>query len=230
MNTFYINNTFTMMTNSDTVYPYVTSVTESDLESEYKESEYRESEYNKNELIIDKISQREQKWQKGILKKNNKNNTNDNDSDKEKQIIMCVKTGMFLVVFTIAIPFIVCNLCYAYSDDSCVNLKAGKLAINLKTYLAVDGIFGAFGMLIISLCICCFTEKFNDINKSCLGKTFGTLITLFGLSWTITGAIIFWKLIDNNKCDNGVYNYVFTQLIIKFVCYFFRMLQNNNNK
>ena len=112
MNTFYINNTFTMMTNSDTVYPYVTSVTESDLESEYKESEseykeseYRESEYNKNEFIIDKINQREQK---GILKKNNKNNKNknntfDNDSDKEKQIIMCIKTSIFLVIFTIAI-------------------------------------------------------------------------------------------------------------------------------
>jgi predicted transporter len=136
---------------------------------------------------------------------------------------------MFLVVFTISVPFIVCNLCYAYGDDSCVNLEAGNLDITLKTYLAVDGIFGAIGMLIVSLCICCFAEKFNDINKSCLGKTIGTLITLFGLSWTITGAIIFWKLIDNNKCDKGVYNYVFTQLIIKFVCYFFRMLQNNNN-
>lgn len=210
MNTFYINNTFTMTTNYDSV----TSVSNSDLESEYKESEYN------NELIIDKINQR------GILKKNNKNNknnTNDNDYNDEN-IIMCVKTSIFLVIFTIAIPFIVCNLCYAYSDDSCVNLQAGNLDITLKTYLAVDGIFGAVGMLIVSLCICCFAEKFNDINNSCLGKTFGTLITLFGLAWTITGAIIFWNIL--NKCDNGVYNYVFTQLIIKFVCYFFKMLQN----
>jgi hypothetical protein len=200
-----------MNTNSDLVY------SDLDLESEYKESEYN------NELTIDKINQKEQK---GILKKNknkNKNNTFDNDYNDEN-IIMCVKTSIFLVIFTIAIPFIVCNLCYAYSDDSCVNLQAGNLDITLKTYLEVDGIFGAVGMLIVSLCICCFTEKFNDINESFLGKTFGTLITLFGLAWTITGAIIFWNIL--NKCDNGVYNYVFTQLIIKFVCYFFKMVQN----
>ena len=215
MNTFYINNTFTMTTNSDSVY------SDLDLESEYKESEYRESEYNK-ELIIHKNNQ---KHKKGILKNNTINNNDDNDEN----IIMCIKICIFLVVFTILIPFIVCNLCYAYSDNSCVNLQAGNLDITLKIYLAVDGIFSAIVMLILALYICCFAEKITDINNSCLGKTFVTLITLFGLAWTIIGAIIFWKLIDNKKCDKGFYNYVFIQLIIKFVCYFFRMLQNNNN-
>ena len=58
----------------------------------------------------------------------------------------------------------------------------------------------------------------------------GNLATVFGVTWTIIGAIIFWKLIDNTRCDRAVYNYVFAQLVIKFIGYSLRICANNNNK
>jgi hypothetical protein len=124
-------------------------------------------------------------------------------------------------------PFIFCNLYYAYTDKSCVSIEAGHLDINLKTYLAVDGIFCAITLFIVIIVICLVNESItiNEKNK-CIFNIFGKLATLFGIAWTIVGAIIFWKLIDNNKCHKGVYNYVFAQLIIKFVCYLFRIMQN----
>ncbi len=53
-----------------------------------------------------------------------------------------------------------------------------------------------------------------------LYKIFGLLVSIifktFTLSWLIIGAVIFWKLIDNDLCDNGIYNYIYAMIIIKF--------------
>ena len=39
----------------------------------------------------------------------------------------------------------------------------------------------------------------------------------FSLAWLILGAIIFWGLIDNNKCNDGLYNYMYASLIIMII-------------
>jgi hypothetical protein len=43
------------------------------------------------------------------------------------------------------------------------------------------------------------------------------------------GAIIFWNLMDTDKCSKEVYNYVFISLIIKFVTTIYEIIKNNDN-
>jgi hypothetical protein len=197
-------------TNTNTVYPFL----ERDLDQDKDLEQNLENKFtnititNTNNNI------------KGILKKNNETNNGN-------KMFVILKMIMFSIIIMLTMPFIFCNLYYAYTDKSCVSIEAGHLDINLKTYLAVDGIFCAITLFIVIIVICLVNESItiNEKNK-CIFNIFGKLATLFGIAWTIVGAIIFWKLIDNNKCHKGVYNYVFTQLIIKFVCYLFRIMQN----
>ena len=156
---------------------------------------------------------------KGILKKP-KNDINEQD------IMLCVKSFAFLMLLSITVPFIVCNLYYAYNDTSCVTINPRQFSINLKMYLALDGIVGAIALFIIIFAACCIKEEPNSSNNFCLNM-FGNITTAFGIAWTIIGAIIFWKLIDNRECDRAVYNYISAQLIIKFICYSLRIYSNN---
>jgi len=158
---------------------------------------------------------------KGILKKP-KNDIN------EQNIMLCVKSFAFLLLLAFTVPFIVCNVYYAYKDTSCVTINPDHFDVNLKTYLAVDGIIGAIALFIIIFVACCIKEEPNS-NNCCLNMV-GNLATVFGVTWTIIGAIIFWKLIDNTRCDRAVYNYVTAQLVIKFIGYSLRICANNNNK
>ena len=158
---------------------------------------------------------------KGILKRT--------EPDNEVNIMFCVKGFMFIVMLALTLPFIICNLCYAYTDESCVTINPPNFGVNLKTYLAVDGILGAVALLGIIFAAFCFMNEEPNNNNCCL-NLFGNITTAFGIAWTIIGAIIFWQLIDNNKCDRSVYNYIFAQLVIKIICYSLRILSNSNNK
>ena len=144
-----------------------------------------------------------------------------------------MKLFILFIISICIVPFVVCNLYYAYSDNSCVHEPAGKLEVNLFNYLVVDGIFGAIVAIVWFLLIC--TTNFTGQDELNLGNWIGaTLITgigtIFGIAWTITGAIIFWSLIDNDLCDKGIYNYVFAQLIIKLIGYGIGILKNKSEK
>ena len=154
-------------------------------------------------------------------------------SSNDDLYILSIKMFIMFIISVFIIPFVVCNLYYAYSDKSCVHEKAGKLDVNLFNYLVVDGIFGAVVAIVWFLLIC--TSNFTEDSEVSAGKWFIVFLikclgTLFGLAWTITGAIIFWSLIDNNLCDNGIYNYVFAQLIIKLIGYGIGILKNKPEK
>lgn len=134
---------------------------------------------------------------------------------------MCAKLIVVIILAVFMLPFAISNLYYAYTDNSCVNLPAGRLAITLKDFLLVDGYYLLSAFTIVSAFII-FTDnlKKDNYNDSMLYKFIGLLVSIifktFTLSWLILGAVIFWKLIDNNACDNGIYNYIYAMIIIKF--------------
>ncbi len=134
---------------------------------------------------------------------------------------MCAKIIIVIILAVFMLPFAILNLYYAYTDNSCVNLPAGRLAITLKEFLLVDGYYLLSAFTIVSAFII-FTDnlKKDNNNDSMLYKIFGLLVSIifktFTLSWLIIGAVIFWKLIDNDLCDNGIYNYIYAMIIIKF--------------
>ena len=183
-------------TNSVAVYP--TSV---------KIEEKSDMEYTFTDIIIHNSNSSSSTDNiKGILRKP--------EPENEENILLCVKTVMFVILLAIMLPFIVCNLYYAYNDDSCVTIKPDNFGVNLQTYLAVDGIILAVALFVIMISSYCFVKEEPNDDHFCL-NTFGRLATVFGTAWMIIGAVIFWNLIDNKKCDKPVYNYVYTQLVIK---------------
>jgi hypothetical protein len=182
-----------------------------DVESQIHSEEVREN--------VQRIS--------SILKHSESSSLNDD-------LLACyIKMFIMFIISVFIIPFVVCNLYYAYSDKSCVNENAGKLDVNLFDYLVVDGIFGAVVAIVWFLVIC--KSDFIGERELSVGNWFIVALitgigTIFGIAWTITGAIIFWSLMDNDLCDKGIYNYVFAQLIIKLVGYGIGILKNKSEK
>jgi hypothetical protein len=152
---------------------------------------------------------------KGILKKS--------EPEKQDNILMCVKLCAFITLLSFTMPLIVCNLYYAYSDNSCVTIYPDHFNVNLKTYLAVDGIIGAIVLFAIIFVVTYLFKEKPNIDDGCL-NILGNISTIFGIAWTIIGAVIFWKLIDNTECNKSVYNYIFAQLVIKIICYSLKII------
>lgn len=154
------------------------------------------------------------------------------DSDETDNIVMGLAKicGVMLIIILLG-PLSIASLYYAYTDESCVHESAGKLEVNLFTYLAVDGILGGAGIILLSSLICCLgSESYINMMKSCCGAFLFIILQLFQLAWTIVGSVIFWKLIDNKTCDKGIYNYVFALLIIKYIFIFTNTMYNKNSK
>jgi len=150
----------------------------------------------------------------------NANNRVSSHSHRFRHKPETLKMFMLFIISIFTIPFIICDFYFAYNDDSCINENAGQLAVNLFTYLVVDGIFGAVGLIVWLQII--HNSDFTRNNNVSLVKLITVFLltfvgSLFGIAWTITGAIIFWDLIDNELCDKGIYNYVFALIIIKLV-------------
>jgi hypothetical protein len=153
------------------------------------------------------------------------------DNESDKQLITTIKFIATLLVIAFIAPFTICDLYFGFTDDSCAIEKPGKLAVDLRTYLVVCGLLGAAAIVVFVICVCCFdiledflvqqpTQQQQQEPNFIIHLVFGVLtnvLRLFNVAWTIMGAIIFWKLIDNNNCNSGIYNYVFAQLIIRLI-------------
>ncbi len=151
--------------------------------------------------------------------------------NSDNSVETCLKIFAFIVVLVLLAPLTVADLYYAYTDDSCVHQPAGNLNVNLFTYLAVDGIIGGIGVVVFSLMVCSLgTNNVATVLKGCCMVSIYVLCGLFTLAWTIVGSIIFWKLIDNEECSKGVYNYVFALLIIRYVSVLVNLCNNSNTK
>jgi hypothetical protein len=133
--------------------------------------------------------------------------------------VECLSKIVAIVIMSLfVVPFGITSVYYAYTDNSCANLRAGKLYVNLKDYLAVNGILYLLNFVLNTAIITYFnTNDVVEFYSNPLTKLIALIGTGFHLLWTIVGSIIFWSLIDNNACDKGIYNYVFAQLIIQFV-------------
>lgn len=147
-----------------------------------------------------------------------------------KVINGCLKIFGVIIIFILLAPLCIADLYYAYTDNSCVHDTSGKLSVNLFTYLVVDGIFGGAGIVIYSITICCLgIDGFMDLIITFCGRSLLTLTRIFNLAWTVVGSIIFWKLIDSDNCNKGIYNYVFALLIIRFITLTITQLCSESN-
>ena len=162
----------------------------------------------------------------------NDNNDNINDVSKNdlNNYFKLLKTILISILILINFPIIFCDLYYAVNDNTCVNQKMEKLAVNMYYYLIVSGIYSVIITVISILFILFFINKMkNNEIKTFYFFLFLSISSIFNISWNIIGSLIFWSYMDNNQCSNEVFNYLFASLIIKLVFCSTILLNNKKN-
>ena len=153
-------------------------------------------------------------------------------TNDDKNYIQSLKIIIVTIVIFINFPIIFCDLYYAVNDNTCINQKMEKLAVNMYDYLIVSGIYSVIITVISILFILFFIDKMKNNQITILNYVFMLFLYingLFNISWNIIGSLIFWSYMDNNQCSNEVFNYLFASLIIKLV-FCSTILLNNNKK
>lgn len=144
-----------------------------------------------------------------IIRMHQKSENNESCIIKFITLTIC---GIFIL------PFGITNVYYAFTDKSCVHIKPGKLYVNLGDYLAVQGIIYLTVYVLLVLAISCTDEDAANIYlEKPIVKVIRLLNQTFAVAWLILGAVIFWGLLDNSKCDDGIYNYMYASLIIQII-------------
>jgi hypothetical protein len=135
-----------------------------------------------------------------------------------------VAVGCMAVCISILnLPFITCDLYYAYMDTSCSQMPITAYQINftIGTWLLVSGYLSlamSATLILISFLICC-TEKAIGMFIGYLYLVF--LYALFSLAWLVVGSVMFWgDLYPGGKCVGGINGYLFARLILGYVSIF----------
>jgi hypothetical protein len=126
-----------------------------------------------------------------------------------------------LLVFIIGLPFIVTDLYYAYSSDSCLIYTIPNLP-NLQTWLFIDGFFSIIGIVVTIIVIACFLQLNIAINNEnvtiiCMKIIFSFL----NLLWMIIGSVIFWKYLEPiHSCSSSLSIYMWIRLMFGLLSVF----------
>jgi|LauGreDrversion4_2_1035121.scaffolds.fasta_scaffold238884_2 predicted secreted protein len=166
-----------------------------------------------NKLKQNAIENQNQQQPKSILKRTSA----DQDDEVSRKILVY---SIWIVVLIICLPIIVCDLYFAYNDETCLNDYPANIDLNLKQYLIVSAFTSLIIINIYMTLMNYFTkDSYND--NMCLiiwSFVFIGLLGIFALIWNILGAVIFWGYIyGNGNCSRKVSTYLFVSLIIKFV-------------
>ena len=164
---------------------------------------------------------------KGILYRPTQNN-------EDTEVVIKMALSIFIII--IALPFITCDIHYAYNDNSCVKEYPNKININLKMYLLLSGYMLLSKIIIVIFGMFSVSQRYSDFINVSVIVLLGLLMVayeLFNVIWNIIGAIIFWgNIYKNNNCDDDVSTYIFVSLIIKLIINFIFIinLKKNNKK
>ena len=166
---------------------------------------------------------------KGILKKTNYDIEKD---DKMKSIIGHL-IAILIVVILIS-PFVICDLVFGYSDESCVDNYPDTMGfMNMNIYLLVSG-YLVIGLLLCIITNLCFVAKDNTGDNIVIVAFLSIIIHIsqvFFVIWNILGGIIFWGTLNKrNLCSKSTNNYLFLSLIIKLFVNFYNIMSANNKK
>ena len=160
--------------------------------------------------------------------------SNEDYVNNVKLQINIIKIASIIFISIIAIPFIICDLYFAYNDDSCVEIYPKYIIfMNMKAYLLVSGYY-TIGFMFTLICNLQFLSIENKNSNIILMTILSVIINVskvFLLIWNTIGAFIFWgTLYQVEKCNTIVYNYLFISLIIKLFANFCNIMATKNKK
>jgi hypothetical protein len=168
---------------------------------------------------------------KSILKPTLSNTDYNNNIKLQINII---KIASIIFIFIISIPFIICDLYFAYNDDSCVEVYPKYIIfMNMKAYLLVSGYYtiGLMCALICNLQFLSIENKNSNVISMSILSVIINVSKVFLIIWNTIGAFIFWgTLYHVEKCKTIVYNYLFVSLVIKLLAILFHIITNKNKK
>jgi len=169
---------------------------------------------------------------KGILKNNKKPKNNRNNRNNKNQETI-IKLVIILLVIILVSPFIICDLVFGYTDDTCLDIYPENLElINMKTYLLVSAyyVIGVLIVLLINLNFTIHSDDYKIIIFSFLSIIL-YISQLFLVVWNIIGGIIFWSTLNKqNLCSKSINTYLFVSLIIKLFVNFSNIMMTKNKK
>lgn len=153
------------------------------------------------------------------------------DSEMEELIAENVLYAKQLFICLLYIPIIICDLYYAYNNNSCVNQYSS--CHNLKTYLIMSG----YVSIIMILSFIIINRILTIVNKQKYKKLYTYLqiiqnpIIVLGsftlLIINLVGFITFYGYIYNNdECDQTFSNYMFGSLILKMISIIIILFKN----
>ncbi len=168
---------------------------------------------------------------KSILKPTLSNTDYNNNLKLQINII---KIASIIFIFIISIPFIICDLYFAYNDDSCLEIYPKYIIfMNMKAYLLVSGYYtiGLMCALICNLQFLSIENKNSNVICMSILSVIINVSKVFLIIWNTIGAFIFWGTLYNvEKCKTIVYNYLFVSLVIKLLAILFHIITNKNKK
>ena len=168
---------------------------------------------------------------KSILKPTLSNKDYNNNLKLQINII---KIASIIFISIIAIPFIICDLYFAYNDTSCVDIYPKYIIfINMKAYLLVSGYY-TIGFMCVIICNLQFLSIENKNSNVICMSILSVIINVskvFLIIWNTIGAFIFWGTVYHlEKCKTIVYDYLFVSLVIKLIAILFYIISNKNKK
>lgn len=121
------------------------------------------------------------------------------------------------VVLSLVLPFIFCDLYYAYNSISCQHDET-PMGISLSTWLKVSG-FSAVGVISTLILIFISTALCEcGLNTNVSLVPIQWLYNLFSFSWLIIGCVLFWRYVDQSgNCGRDVSDYMWARLIIGLI-------------
>jgi hypothetical protein len=159
--------------------------------------------------------------------------TTEREMEENYYFEFCGKLLILLLFIIIVFPIIICDMYYAYNDDSCVNEYPKNLNMNMKQYLLGCAYSSIIIMVMICIILCIASKENIDIIHTCIFENCGCLsyiMKMFTIIWHILGAIIFWgTLYPENLCNKSASTYFFISLIIKLISCSTIFFKSNKN-
>jgi hypothetical protein len=153
-----------------------------------------------------------------VLRVTSRMKENEREIENDAAIILCGKSCIILLFIILVLPILICDMYYAYNDDSCVNEYPEGLSINMKDYL-LGCSYTSIVVMAIIICVTCTASNENiKVINMCMNIWPIFILNLFSLIWHIIGASIFWgKLYPEDLCNKSPSTYFFISLIIKLL-------------
>ena len=128
--------------------------------------------------------------------------------------------GHIATCFALALPFVLCDLYYAYTDATCTALPIPNHPTwpSRGVWLKVDGYLAlatiVLHMLLAIVYYCCGTSVFIFICYMILTVA----LQVLNITWFSIGGFMFWGyLYPNSLCQGSVQGYVFARLVLGFI-------------